>query len=102
MTRSTSATGRRRDSRSWAFLTWRIFCRRRSGEAPMENADVVIVGSGAAGSLFAANLAQKGKKVVILEAGPERAMGDLFSSQIWSRRLKWGGPPTDTAGKDPL
>ena len=68
----------------------------------MEKVDVAIVGSGAAGSLFAANLAQKGKKVVILEAGPERAMDDLVSSQIWSRRLKWGGPPTDSAGKDPL
>ena len=68
----------------------------------MEKVDVAIVGSGAAGSLFAAHLAQQGKKVVILEAGPERAMGDLVSSQIWSRRLKWGGPPTDSGGKDPL
>jgi choline dehydrogenase-like flavoprotein len=68
----------------------------------MDRASAVIVGSGAAGSLFAAKLAQGGKKVVILEAGPERRMSDLLSSQIWSRRLKWGGPPTETGGKDPL
>ena len=67
-----------------------------------EKVDVVIVGSGAAGSLLAAKLAQAGKSVVVLEGGPQRAMGDLYSSQIWSRRLKWAGPPTDTSGKDPL
>jgi choline dehydrogenase-like flavoprotein len=68
----------------------------------MDNLDVVIVGSGACGSLFAAKLAQSGKRVLILEGGPERQMSDLISSQIWSRRLKWGGPPTETGGKDPI
>jgi choline dehydrogenase-like flavoprotein len=67
-----------------------------------EKVDAVIVGSGAAGSLFAANLAQSGKSVVILEAGPERTLKELYSSQIWARRLKWAGPPTETGGPDPV
>ncbi len=68
----------------------------------MEKVDAVIVGSGAAGSLLAAKLARAGKKALILEGGPERAMGDLYSSQIWARKLKWAGPPTETGGKEPL
>lgn len=68
----------------------------------MDKVDVLIVGSGAAGSLAAAKLAKAGKKVLILEGGPERALSDLYSSQIWSRKLKWAGPPTETVGKEPL
>ncbi|MGA0103640.1 MAG: GMC family oxidoreductase [Steroidobacteraceae bacterium] len=67
-----------------------------------EKVDAVIVGSGAAGSLIAATLAKAGKKVVILEAGPQRRMQDLVSSQIWSRRLKVPAGTTLTGGKDPL
>jgi len=67
-----------------------------------EKVDAVIVGSGAAGSVFAAKLAQSGKSVVMLEAGPERTLKDLYSSQIWARRLKWAGPPTETGGPDPV
>ncbi len=54
--------------------------------------DVVIVGAGAAGSLYAARLAKAGKRVVVLEAGPAWKLDDLYSSQIWARRLKWSGP----------
>src|SRR5262245_44722555 len=68
----------------------------------MEKVEVVIVGSGAAGSLLAAKLAQSGKAVVMLEAGPERTLKDLYSSQIWARRLKWAGPPSETGGTDPV
>jgi choline dehydrogenase-like flavoprotein len=67
-----------------------------------EEVDVLVVGSGAAGSLIAAKLAQAGKKVTVLEAGPKRAMSDLISSQIWARRLKWAGPTVETGGKDKL
>lgn len=64
--------------------------------------DAVIVGSGAAGSLIAAKLAQAGKRVLILEAGPARTMANLISSQIWSRRLKLPPGHTDTTGPDRL
>jgi len=65
------------------------------------DADVIIVGAGAAGSVMAAKLAQNGKRVVILEAGPQWILGDLYSSQIWSRRIKWGGPLPKLGGNDP-
>jgi choline dehydrogenase-like flavoprotein len=55
--------------------------------------EVLIIGSGMAGSTMAAELANAGFKVVTLEAGPKRRLQDMVSSQIWSRRLKWGGPP---------
>ena len=42
--------------------------------------DVVIVGSGASGCLMAAKLAQAGKKVVMLEAGPPVTTDDMWSS----------------------
>ncbi len=67
-----------------------------------ERVDAVIVGAGATGSLLAARLAQGGKRVLILEAGPRRSMGDLYSSQLWSRRLKWSGPAIETGGSDPI
>lgn len=66
-----------------------------------EEVDAVIVGAGAAGSLFAARLARAGRKVVVLEAGPAWALSDLTSSQIWARRLKWGGPPVVHAAGQP-
>ena len=42
-----------------------------------DRVDAVIVGSGAAGSLMAARLAEAGKRVLILEAGPARGTQDL-------------------------
>ncbi len=67
-----------------------------------EKIDAVIVGSGASGSLLAAKLAQAGKRVRILEAGPERTAADLYSSQIWARRLKWSGPRVESEGPHPI
>jgi choline dehydrogenase-like flavoprotein len=64
--------------------------------------DVVIMGAGAAGALFAARLAKAGKSVVVLEGGPAWELGSLVSSQIWARRLKWGGPPVERGGKHPV
>ena len=38
---------------------------------PKDKVDVVIVGSGSAGSHFAARLSKAGRRVVALEAGPD-------------------------------
>ena len=63
--------------------------------------DVVIVGAGAAGGVFAATLARAGKSIHILEAGPPWTRDDLVSSQIWARRLKWGGTSAVRGGDNP-
>jgi choline dehydrogenase-like flavoprotein len=69
---------------------------------PNDKVDAIIVGSGAAGSAMAAKLAVGGKKVVVLEAGPERGKQHLVSSAIWARRLKWSGEPVEEAGENPV
>ena len=66
-----------------------------------EPVDAVVVGAGAAGSLFAARLSGAGRRVTLLEAGPAWRLGDLVSSPIWARRLKWGGPPVAHAAQPP-
>ena len=63
-----------------------------------KNVDMVVVGSGAAGSVIAAKMAAAGQSVVLLEAGPERKLSDLVSSQIWARGLKWSGSHVEEAG----
>lgn len=70
----------------------------------MSETDVAIVGAGAAGSVYAALLAEAGKRVHVLETGPARELADLYSSQLWARKLKWAEPhisesnPEDTIG----
>lgn len=64
--------------------------------------DVLIVGAGAAGSLYAAKLASAGKSVLVLEPGPAWKSEDLVSSLIWSRRLRWGGPGVASTGANPI
>ncbi len=66
-----------------------------------EKVDVVIVGAGASGSVFASVMAKAGKKVVLLEQGPDWQLGDLISSDIWGRRIKPAGPPFLLEGKNP-
>ena len=58
-----------------------------------EKVDVVIVGAGASGSVFAAVLTKAGKKVVILEQGPDWQLADLVSSDFWGRRIKPASGP---------
>jgi choline dehydrogenase-like flavoprotein len=70
-------------------------------ELKLDACDAVIVGAGPAGLMIAARLAEAGKKVVILEAGPAWAPGDLVSSQIWSRRLKGFGA-NQLEGRNPV
>ncbi|MEM7283804.1 MAG: GMC family oxidoreductase [Pseudomonadota bacterium] len=64
----------------------------------IQKVGIVVVGSGASGSILAAKLARGGKDVVILEAGPQRGHDDLISSTLWARRLKWGGEPVVETG----
>ena len=68
--------------------------------AAQEKVDVAIVGAGASASVFASVLARAGKKVVMLEQGPDWK-GDLISSEIWGRRLK-AVSPAILEGKDRL
>ena len=63
-----------------------------------EKVEVVIVGSGIAGSTMAAELGEAGFNVLVLEAGPERRLAEMVSSQIWSRRLRWAGPEVRETG----
>lgn len=67
----------------------------------IEKVDAVIVGAGSAGAMFAAKLAAAGKSVVVLDAGPGWQMSDLISSQVWARRLRWGGDPVAVTGDHP-
>lgn len=66
-----------------------------------EKVDVLVVGAGAAGCVYAATLAAAGKSVKVLDAGPGWESDDLVSSGIWSRRLRWGGPATTSSGDHP-
>jgi choline dehydrogenase-like flavoprotein len=67
-----------------------------------EKVDVVIVGAGASGSVFAAVLAKVGKKVVVLEQGPDWQLSDLISSDFWGRRIKPASGPFVLEGKNPF
>jgi choline dehydrogenase-like flavoprotein len=67
-----------------------------------EKVDVVIVGAGASGSVFASVLAKAGKKVVVLDNGPDWQLTDLISSDIWGRRIKPAGAPVLLEGKNPF
>jgi choline dehydrogenase-like flavoprotein len=68
----------------------------------LEKVDVVIVGAGAAGAVFAAVLVRAGKKIVILERGPDWQLDDLVSSDIWGRRLRPSRPSFILEGHDPV
>src|SRR5262249_10622604 len=70
--------------------------------ATQEKVDVVIVGAGASGSVFAAVLAKAGKKVVVMDNGPDWHSADLISSDIWGRRIKPAGAPFILEGKNPV
>jgi choline dehydrogenase-like flavoprotein len=61
-------------------------------------ADVCVVGSGAGGGLIAGRLAQRGLKVVVLEAGGYFDESDFSMLEIPAyQQLYWRGGPTPTA-----
>jgi choline dehydrogenase-like flavoprotein len=66
--------------------------------ATHEKVDVVVVGAGPAGSIFADVLARAGKKAVVLEFGPDWNDNELVSSEIWGRRIKHA-PQFQLAGR---
>ncbi|NQF16990.1 GMC family oxidoreductase [Brevibacillus sp. HB1.3] len=67
-----------------------------------DDADVCIVGAGAAGGVLAYELAKAGLRVVILEAGPFwDPQHDFASDELSMRRLAWQETRL-VAGKDPL
>jgi choline dehydrogenase-like flavoprotein len=68
--------------------------------ATHEKVDAVIVGAGPAGSVYADTLSRAGKKVVVLEFGPDWDNNDLISSEIWGRRIKHA-PRFQLAGQNP-
>ena len=70
--------------------------------ATHEKVDVAIVGAGASGSTYAAVLAKAGKKVVVIEEGPDWQLTDLISSDIWGRRIKPADAPFLLEGKNPF
>ncbi len=70
-------------------------------ELPQE-VDVVVVGSGASGSLLASRFAEAGKRVLILEAGPHRDQSHMVSSTLYARRMKWSGPTVIEEGANPV
>jgi choline dehydrogenase-like flavoprotein len=70
--------------------------------ATQEKVDVVIVGAGASGTTYAAILSKAGKKVVLLDNGPDWHSSDLISSDIWGRRIKPAGGPFVLEGKHPV
>ena len=101
-TPSTSSTARWRATRRSASRTWPISRQSGGGDMANEKVDVVIVGAGASGAVFASVLAKAGKKVVLLEAGPDWQLSDLISSEIWGRRIKPAGAPFLLEGKNPF
>src|SRR5260221_2049530 len=99
---STSSTAPWRAMPASAFPTCPTSRRPRGGEMANEKVDVVIVGAGASGSVFAAVLAKAGKKVVVLEQGPDWQLSDLISSDFWGRRIKPASGPFLLEGKNPF
>lgn len=62
------------------------------------DADVCVVGSGAGGSVIAAQLAQRGLSVIVLEAGGYYNEGDFNQLELWAfQNLYWRGGYNSTA-----
>jgi choline dehydrogenase-like flavoprotein len=70
------------------------------GDTTLE-ADVVVVGSGAGGSVIAAELARRGASVLIVEAGGYFNEADFNQYELWAwQNLYWRGGPVPSADRN--
>jgi choline dehydrogenase-like flavoprotein len=83
------------DKRSYADVGYRPFSERERPPGEIERhevetstpeevgeADVVVIGSGAAGAILAYRLAEKGRSVVVLERGPHIRSRDISEDEV--------------------
>jgi len=69
-----------------------------SGPEERYDADAVVVGSGAGGSVIAASLAEAGQRVIVLEAGGYFDESDFNGFELWAyQNMYWRGGPQTTA-----
>jgi choline dehydrogenase-like flavoprotein len=107
------ANGGNNDAASWRMIDWRprppggwpvdvpVAEAERSVVQPMELAaryDAIVIGSGAGGGVAACGLAESGRRVLVIEAGPWPSIAELSIDQIRNPRSDWGvapltGPP---------
>lgn len=62
------------------------------------NADVCVIGSGAGGGVIAARMAERGKRVIVLEMGGHYNSADFHQLELWAFKNLWyRGGVTPTA-----
>ena len=81
------------------------------GDGMNERYDVIVVGSGAGGGVVAGELAERGRNVLLLEAGPHRTAADFMRWEAKATHELWWplgfaeppapDPPCPPGGLDP-
>ncbi len=68
-----------------------------------ERYEVVVVGSGAGGGVVAGELAERGRSVLLLEAGPHRTAADYMRWEARANHELWWPPvfAEPTRAEDP-